>query len=165
MARLVVFVTFLIGFMFTLSLYSKRDLPITNKPFNIKELEEQVAQKKKLEEMTHLAAESHGSAEEGQEKKDNLAAPIELSTPELQNGFAVYTQTGRCTTCHGKKGEGNKSQEAPKLAGQHSWYLASQLNKMKNKERLNPKMDIYIKKLTDKDFQDVALYLSKLPKQ
>ena len=37
-----------------------------------------------------------------------------------------------CATCHGKKAEGNTVQKAPKLTGQHAWYLAKQLKNFKD---------------------------------
>lgn len=36
-----------------------------------------------------------------------------------------------CSTCHGKQAEGNPQQKAPRLAGQHAWYLAKQLTNFK----------------------------------
>ncbi|MFQ5995826.1 MAG: c-type cytochrome [Acidiferrobacterales bacterium] len=32
-----------------------------------------------------------------------------------------------CQACHGQNGEGNKAANAPRLAGQHGWYLVRQL--------------------------------------
>ena len=40
-------------------------------------------------------------------------------------GQATYAV---CTACHGAQGEGNQALNAPKLAGQPSWYLARQLH-------------------------------------
>jgi cytochrome c553 len=36
-----------------------------------------------------------------------------------------------CTACHGPDGKGNKALNAPPIAGQYDWYLASQLKKFK----------------------------------
>lgn len=36
-----------------------------------------------------------------------------------------------CGTCHGGNGEGNFALNAPRLAGQHDWYLKRQLDKFK----------------------------------
>jgi cytochrome c553 len=33
--------------------------------------------------------------------------------------------------CHGDRGQGNQALNAPKLAGQADWYVASQLRKFK----------------------------------
>lgn len=45
-----------------------------------------------------------------------------------RNGQAHYVT---CSTCHGKKAEGKPGLNAPKLAGQHDWYLKRQLSNFK----------------------------------
>jgi len=77
-------------------------------------------------------------------------------------GKEIFEKTGKCITCHGEKAEGNPDQEAPRLAGQHDWYLHSQLTNFKSGERKNEKMLPYLGNLTEQDFQDVSGYLSKL---
>jgi cytochrome c553 len=67
-----------------------------------------------------------------------------------------------CIQCHGEAGLGNVEQEAPKIAGQHDWYILNQLNAFKAKTRKNPKMYPYIKDLSVKDFEDLAAFVSKL---
>ena len=37
-----------------------------------------------------------------------------------------------CTACHGADGKGNQALNAPPIAGQHDWYLVSQLKKFKS---------------------------------
>ena len=45
-----------------------------------------------------------------------------------------------CTACHGPEGKGNEQLHAPPIAGQHDWYLVSQLKKFKAGIRgTNPK--------------------------
>ncbi len=52
-------------------------------------------------------------------------------------GAATYAV---CTACHGADGKGNQALNAPPIAGQHGWYLMSQLNKFKKGIRgTNPK--------------------------
>ena len=36
-----------------------------------------------------------------------------------------------CQTCHGENGAGNESLGAPRIAGQHGWYLQRQLQNFK----------------------------------
>ena len=43
----------------------------------------------------------------------------------LQQGAKLYAD--KCASCHGADGEGNDSQEIPRLAGQHAGYLARQI--------------------------------------
>ena len=52
-------------------------------------------------------------------------------------GKAMY---GVCASCHGANGEGNQALNAPRIAGQHDWYTARQLNHFKKGIRgTNPK--------------------------
>ncbi len=128
--------------------------------------------KEKENHENYLALFEHPEEEESEEgdgeavaKVATNEAPIELTTEELQNGYHVYTKKGQCVSCHGKGGEGKVSQESPKLAAQHDWYLEKQLIDMKSGVRSNPKMNIYLKKLTEQDMSDVAHYLSLLPRK
>ncbi|MBP9673578.1 MAG: c-type cytochrome [Bacteriovoracaceae bacterium] len=110
---------------------------------------------KKQQELEH-AEKEHGTSTE------EKTTTVTFTSPEEEHGYKVFTEIGKCYTCHGKEAQGLKSQLAPKLAGQFDWYLYEQLTAFKNKIRLNTKMDPYIKKLSDDDFKHVALYLSKL---
>ena len=74
-------------------------------------------------------------------------------------GEALYR---KCIMCHGKGGEGKKSQKAPYIKGQYDWYVYKQLVMMKNKERINKAMEPYVTPLEDQDFQDLAAYISQL---
>lgn len=85
-----------------------------------------------------------------------------FANEQIKHGYEIFTNIGKCYTCHGKEAQGLKSQLAPRLAGQFDWYILAQLNAFKNKTRINVKMEPYIKKLTAEDFQDVASYLSQL---
>lgn len=38
---------------------------------------------------------------------------------------------GMCSSCHGSKAEGNEDVGAPRLQGQHDWYLIRQLKNFK----------------------------------
>lgn len=71
----------------------------------------------------------------------------------------------RCVSCHGANGEGNKAQKAPRLAGQHEWYLVTQLKSFRDQKRSNPPMFPFIKDLSDKEFEDLAAFISQLKLQ
>jgi cytochrome c553 len=90
---------------------------------------------------------------------------VNLDAPELAAGKEVYINKGQCITCHGDKGQGLQAQLAPKLAGQWDWYLLTQLKKMKAGERVNEKMNPYLKNLTEADFQEVIKYITAFPKK
>jgi cytochrome c oxidase subunit 2 len=58
-------------------------------------------------------------------------APPPLRKPGLA-GRGLYSG---CASCHGSRGEGVPGLEAPRLAGQHSWYLKAQLLKFRSGQR------------------------------
>lgn len=53
-----------------------------------------------------------------------LALPQSVRAADAAAGQAAYAV---CAACHGQKGEGNVAMNAPKLAGQKTWYLKRQL--------------------------------------
>jgi cytochrome c553 len=87
---------------------------------------------------------------------------VDLNDPKIQAGLKVYTETGSCVACHGDMGQGNVDQKAPMLAGQHDWYVYSQLVAFKKGERVNEAMQPYLETLNDEDFKSVAHYVSKM---
>lgn len=136
-----------------------RNLEVSNEKFSVVRAKEIKAEEERLAkiEAARLAA------EQPEEKEEEFV--LALDTPELQNGYEVYFKKGKCITCHGNKGQGKKSQQAPKLAAQHDWYLYRSLVAVKSGQRKVEKMAPYLKNLDDQDFKDVALYLSKLQPQ
>ena len=60
-----------------------------------------------------------------------LEAPA--AAPTDQGGKAEKGQPyfALCQTCHGENGTGNKDLNAPRIAGQHGWYLQRQLQNFK----------------------------------
>jgi len=86
---------------------------------------------------------------------------------DLGRGEAKYKV---CAACHGENGEGRKIANAPKISGQHSWYIARQLNNFKNGVRGTHINDITgmqmrpmaMTLLTDQDIDDVLLYVGSL---
>lgn len=79
---------------------------------------------------------------------------------DAKKGEELYKQ---CITCHGDKGDGNPAQKAPRLSGQHDWYVLKQLQDMKaGKTRKNPVMTPFLNKLSEQDMKDLAAYISKL---
>lgn len=98
-----------------------------------------------------------------------------INAPTSLNGDATRGQTlyQVCTACHGSKGEGNQTLNAPPLAGQADWYLVKQLQNYKKGERGSHSQDINglimrqsMALLTsDTDIQDVVSYINTLPFQ
>lgn len=75
-----------------------------------------------------------------------------------------------CAACHGEKGEGNKSLNAPRLARQHDWYIVRQIQNFKAGLRGTHNKDIYGAQMrlmaqllaTDEQINDLAAYVSTL---
>lgn len=82
-----------------------------------------------------------------------------FAAPNAKNGEMLYK---KCASCHGANGQGNKSQEAPKISGQYDWYIKSSIEKMQSGERKNPKMIPFIKNLSKQEIEDLAAYISAL---
>lgn len=78
---------------------------------------------------------------------------------DIAKGAKVYAS---CIQCHGEKGEGNVSEEGPKIAGQFSWYIESSIQAFLKGERKNPKMVAKIQGISAQDIKDVAAYVSSL---
>ena len=77
----------------------------------------------------------------------------------VEKGAQLY---GTCIQCHGEKGLGIEAQKAPRVAGQHDWYIYTQLVNFKSKQRVNEKMYPYIKNLSEQDFKDLAAFVAQL---
>ncbi len=83
-----------------------------------------------------------------------------IFSADAQRGQNLYQN---CISCHGVNGEGNIAEKAPRIAGQHDWYIISSIEAFKvGKERRNDKMLPYIRNLSERDIQDLAAYISGL---
>jgi cytochrome c oxidase subunit 2 len=60
-----------------------------------------------------------------------LSAP-KPPTTVMGDAAAGATSYAICMACHGAAGEGNPAQNAPKLAGQHDWYIVKQIQNFKS---------------------------------
>jgi len=71
-----------------------------------------------------------------------LQAPevVDTITGDVDRGSSYYVT---CGTCHGKQGQGKRGLNAPKLAGQHDWYIKRQLQNFKQGIRGRHKKDLY----------------------
>ena len=66
--------------------------------------------------------------------------PPDTIEGDSRNGRTVYEI---CAKCHGELGEGNEATNAPRLAGQHDWYLYAQIQKFKDGIRGSNPNDYY----------------------
>lgn len=82
-----------------------------------------------------------------------------VSAQDAAKGATLYAQ---CVSCHGEKGEGSLSQKAPKISGQHDWYIVKQLSEAKSGVRKSAVMASYASKLSEQDMKDLAAHIAKL---
>lgn len=81
---------------------------------------------------------------------------------DAAKGKKLYT---KCISCHGKDGMGNKAQKAPMIAGQHTWYIESQIKDIRDKKRSNKntiRMWPFVRTLKDGEVADLAAYINSL---
>lgn len=149
MARFVVLLVFLglLGVAFTFKGFKK--LPISNEKFDIQKAEE--AHKKKLILTGKLK----------EEVKQTEVSEEDLAKALIAKGKALYSDSG-CIECHGAEGLGDRSQEAPMIAGQHDWYIEMQLANFKSGERKNEAMMPYLENLGPEEFEALGKYISGL---
>ena len=156
MAKVLVFVGFMVALVVTMNFVDFRGQKVSNERFDFEKTK--VANAKKAEELKKLM---EPKVEKKVEVVEVPEGPlVELNTDQLVSGDALYK---KCIVCHGKTGQGKSSQNAPAIGGQHDWYLADQIKNMRDGKRINQIMMPYIKNLSDQDIQDLAAYISKLP--
>lgn len=81
----------------------------------------------------------HGPDGQGNETVASLPSRAQPKTIEA-DAAAGKASYGTCLACHGPDGKGNEALKAPPIAGQHDWYLVSQLKKFRAGIRgTNPK--------------------------
>jgi len=82
-----------------------------------------------------------------------------------QTTFAASDQNfdalvSNCIACHGEKGVSTIATQ-PNLAGQKQAYLAQELTKFRDGQRINPLMDAVVKNLSDSQIDALASYFAK----
>jgi cytochrome c oxidase subunit 2 len=95
------------------------------------------------------------------------ALPSETAiTGDIENGREKFVL---CAACHGKEAKGSDPFAAPRLEGQHDWYMNRQLQNFKADIRGNHDIDIYgrqmasmARTLSDQDLTDVIAYINSL---
>lgn len=72
--------------------------------------------------------------------------PADTVEGDVRRGRTLYEAS--CTKCHGSVGLGNEVQNAPRLAGQHDWYLLAQIGKFQEGMRGSNPNDYYGQKMS-----------------
>lgn len=159
MTRIVMFIIAALMIFGVVKLGSYKELPTQNERFSYEAQKEKYH--KKLETLAELERKRLEALMPKVEEEVVEEGPVVvLDTPQLERAHKLYA---KCIACHGKRGEGKKSQKAPRLGGQMAWYIESALVAMKTGERENKVMNPYLKNLSEEDFKDLGVYLSKMP--
>ncbi len=95
----------------------------------------------------------------------------EISARPKGDALAGQASFAVCAACHGAQGEGNKDLNAPKLSGQHGWYLRGQLVNYKNGLRGTHEDDAWGQQMApmaatladDTAINNVVAYIDTLP--
>jgi cytochrome c553 len=101
-----------------------------------------------------------------QQPKPRLAKDAALAAEgaKIYKGGNAGSGVPACASCHGPAGSGVPVQ-FPRLAGQHSKYVLSQLKNFRSGDRANDggkMMQVIAKKMTDQEMKAVAEYISGL---
>ncbi len=90
-----------------------------------------------------------------------------VTTGDAIKGKSFYKN---CAYCHGEHAQGNFAMNAPKLAGQHAWYLKRQINAYQQGIRGKHPADLYGKQMIlmskilhdEQAVNDVVSYINSL---
>jgi cytochrome c553 len=113
------------------------------------------------DDMRNLAA--YFSAQQAKAKLAKDAALV-AEGQKVYKGGNAGSGVPACASCHGPAGAGIPVQ-FPRLAGQHSKYVLSQLKNFRSGDRANDggkMMQIIARKMTDQEMKAVAEYISGL---
>ena len=96
---------------------------------------------------------------------ETVSADIAEATQKLYMGGDMKRAIPGCTACHGPRGNGLELAKFPKISGQHSAYIKSQLEKFRDNVRHNDPNDMMTDvsgKLSDEDIDLLSKYISAL---
>ena len=159
MTRFVTFLIFITGLVLVMSLSDFKDVSVSHSSFDY-EKQKQMHQNR-LALIEKLKKRGIKAQEDDQEEEVVEEKPlVELTTAELERGAELYK---KCIACHGIRGQGNASQKAPKIGGQHDWYVENQVRDIQDGVRVNQVMMPYVRNLSKQDIKDLATYIQKLP--
>ncbi len=156
MTRIILFTIFLSLCAFFLNLAGYRKAHDKDVVLNRDHLIKTLDNYKKEQEAKLLAKTQKPQVEKKEEG-------LNLEDPKIKAAIAVYTGTGKCSSCHGDQAQGIESSKAPLLAGQHDWYLIDQYAQLGEGKRPAESAVIAAHKgLSDQEIKDVSKYISLL---
>ncbi|TKB44899.1 cytochrome c oxidase subunit II [Thalassotalea mangrovi] len=93
---------------------------------------------------------------------------VSIAQGNIEKGKSLYKN---CGLCHGSDGQGNYALNAPRLAGQHDWYLKRQLQNFSERVRGAHPQDMFgnqmllmVKSLkNEQDLNNIVAYIGSLP--
>ena len=96
--------------------------------------------------------------------------PFQAASPSKKSaGFIGAGLFRQCQSCHGAKGQGEESLFAPRIAGQHVWYLTKQIDNFKSgirgmhdDDKLGKQMVDIAEPLDNEHIELILIHLSKL---
>lgn len=153
--RLIVFTIFLIAVFSLLSISGYKKYFEKDHSLNLAQIR---AERARLEEERKALMEAQKAAEEAAKNP----GVIVLSASALRGKEIYLGETHQCIRCHGENGQGNESEQAPLIAGQHDWYVIDQITQMQAGTRPNEKMMPFLKGLTSENIKDLAAYIETL---
>lgn len=89
-----------------------------------------------------------------------VALPVLAADPKLDLVRAGEIVAGRCSLCHGPEGQ-SASPIYPRLAGQHSEYIAKQLDDFKSGKRKSETMKPQVEELTPEEMKALGAFFEK----
>jgi cytochrome c553 len=113
------------------------------------------------DDMLNLAAYFSAQQPKAKQAKD---ASLIAEGQKIYKGGNAGSGVPACAACHGPSGSGIPSQ-FPRLAGQHSKYVLSQLKNFRSGDRANDggkMMQVIARKMTDQEMKAVAEYVNGL---
>ena len=113
------------------------------------------------DDMHNLAAYFSAQQPKPKQAKD---ATLVAEGQKIYKGGNAGSGVPACASCHGPTGAGIPAQ-FPRLAGQHSKYVLSQLKNFRSGDRANDggkMMQVIARKLTDQEMKAVAEYINGL---
>jgi len=88
---------------------------------------------------------------------------------QIAKGKAIFQN---CMACHGEQAMGDEDNEAPRLAGQHGWYLVTQLQNFQagirgvhEDDDNGQMMRAMATTLSDEDIENVVAYITTLSEE